>query len=200
MKKKTVILICISALLFLIGCSPSTKEIKEKHRTLHQRYSMLMSYEGCYKNCTLANPDRTSREAQLNMVAKILPETFKYLNGEIEYLQSNQENEENKELVEKYKKDLGDLLAEHIQIFRLVFVELSNKNPNYWGKLRLEGENHDVLIQDYESKTQKEVIQKEVNSFMLMRFKKVIRKSKENMTDEVQFESASDRELIPMTL
>jgi len=103
-------------------------------------------------------------------------------------------------LVEKYKKDLGDLLAEHIQIFRLVFVELSNKNPNYWGKLRLEGETHDVLIQDYESKTQKEVIQKEVNSFMLMRFKKVIRKSKENMTDEVQFESASDRELIPMTL
>lgn len=134
------------------------------------------------------------------MVAKILPETFKYLNGEIEYLQSIQENEENKELVEKYKKDLGDLLAEHIQISRLVFVELSNKNPNYWGKLRLEGENHDVLIQDYESKTQKEVIQKEVNSFMLMRFKKVIRKSKENMTDEVQFESASDRELIPMTL
>jgi len=84
------------ALLFLGACSPSTKEIKEKHRTLHQRYSMLMSYEGCYKNCTSANLDRTSREAQLNMVAKILPETFKYLNGEIEYLQSIQENEENK--------------------------------------------------------------------------------------------------------
>ena len=107
---------------------------------------------------------------------------------------------EDKEIVEKYNSKISTLFSEHVKIFRLFFVELSNKKSDYWGKLSLEGSNYDILKQIYENKTQKSVINMEKNNLILMRFKKVIMVSPDKAIEEINITSLSDSELVPMKM
>lgn len=161
---------------------------------------MFMTFDGCLKNITELNKDMVNRSAQLKIVSSILPETFKFLNNEIVYLNSIEVNEKNKEVVNKYKSKIGPLFSEHIKIFRLLFVELSKQKPDYWGKLTLEGSNYDILRQVYDNKTQKSVINMETNNLILMRFKKVIMESTNKTSEELNISSPLDSELIPMKM
>lgn len=199
-KTKKILGILLSLSTLMTSCSNSQDEINEKYNSIEKRYSMFMTFEGCLKNITEQNSDDNSRESQLKIVSSILPETFKFLNQEMEYLKSIGINEENKDIIEKYSSKIGSLNSEHIRIFRLVFVELSKKKADYWGKLSLEGANYDVLKQVYENKTQKSVINMEINNLTLMRFKNVIMVSPANISEELKITSPSDSELIPMKM
>lgn len=182
------------------SCSNSNNQVAEKFNSIEKRYSMFMSYEGCVKNITKQNTDTSSRKAQLKLVSMTLPQTFDFLNSEINFLKTVNVTEENKEIVEKYNFRIGTLLSEHIKIFRLVFVELSNKKSDYWGRLSLEGTSSDILKQVYENKTQKSVMEMETNNLILMRFKKIILISPNNDSEEISITSPSDSELVPMKM
>jgi hypothetical protein len=200
---KKIFLILSGVILMLVtlqSCSTDVNEIESQLNTVEKRYTMFMTFDGCLKNITELNKDTANRNAQTKLVATILPETFKFLNGEIEYLNSIEVDEKNKEVLDRYKLKIGTLLAEHIKIFRLVFVEGAKQQPDYWGKLTLEGSNYDILRQECENKTQKSVIKMEVNNFMMIRFKKIIQKSDDFGNEEIEIESPLDSELIPMKL
>lgn len=182
------------------SCSNDTDEIENQLNTIEQRYTTFLSFDGCLKNISEQNKDTANRSAQLKIVSSILPETFKFLNNEINYLNSIQVDENNQELVNKYKSKIETLFSEHIKIFRLAFVEMSKTKPDSWGKLTLEGSNAEILNQVYDNKTQKSVINMEMNNLILMRFKKVIIESKNQKTEEINVPSPSDSELTPMKL
>lgn len=188
----------IISIFLLTSCSPSDSELVEKFNSIEDRYGMFMSFEGCIQNITPLNEDESSRQAQLKIVSSILPEAFKYLNSEINFINSVEETRSNKEVLEKYRSKIGFLLSENLKIFRLVFVEQSKNNSDYWGLLSLDGENFDVLRQSYENKTQNAVIDQEIKTLILMRFKKVIMEAPDNRTKEINIQSPLDSELILM--
>ena len=202
MKKKVLKVLSTAFIcaILLSSCSNSNNEIVEKYNSIEKRYSLFMSYEGCVKNITVKNIDTNRRSAQIKIVSFILPETFKFLNEEINFLKTVKIDDENKEIVEKYNSKISTLFSEHVKIFRLFFVELSNKKSDYWGKLSLEGSNYDILKQIYENKTQKSVINMEKNNLILMRFKKVIMVSPDKAIEELNITSLSDYELVPMKI
>ena len=82
---KTISALFIYTLL-TTSCSNSKDEVLDKFNSIENRYSMFMSYEGCVKNITELNTDTSSRTTQLKFVSMALPQTFEFLNSEINFL------------------------------------------------------------------------------------------------------------------
>ena len=80
------------------------------------------------------------------------------------------------------------------------FIDISNKNQDYWGKLSIEGVNKDILRQICENKSQKSIMKMETNNLVIMRFKKVIIQSADNSEELIRIESPADGDLTPMKM
>ena len=106
-KMKKMLGILLSVSILMTSCSNSQDEINEKYNSIEKRYSMFMTFDGCLKNITEQNSDDISRESQLKIVSSILPETFIFLNQEIEYIKSIEINEENRDIIAKYNSKIG---------------------------------------------------------------------------------------------
>jgi hypothetical protein len=186
--------------IFISSCSNSKSEIIEKFNSIETRYPLLMSFDGCNNSITEKNSDTESRKAQLQMVSLNLVEAFKFLNAEIEYINSIPINEENADVMNEYHSKISSLYSEHFKIFRLVFVEGAKNNTDYWGKLSLTGENYDILKQVSVNKTQKSIIDRELNNLTLMRFKKVVMISSGEKIEEREIPSPLDEDLTPIKM
>ena len=202
MKKfKTSLFTFLTFTLLISSCSSPKDELIEKFNSIDKRYSLAMSYDGCFDNITSKNVDTSSRSANQKIVLATLIQNFNLLNEDINYLNNINKSDVNIEILNKYNSKISSLLSEHIKIYRLVFVEGCNKNQDYWGKLSLEGSEKDILKQAYENKTQKSIIIKEKNNLVQMRFKKVMMfSSDEKTSEEINITSPSDFELIPMKM
>lgn len=197
MKKISLIFSAFIITLIIQSCSNNANDIESKFNTIDERYKMFMTFDGCLKNITEQNKDTANRSGQFAIVSMVLPETFKFLYNEIDYINSIEINEKNKELVDKYKFKISKEFSEHNKILRLLFVQKIKQNSDYWGKITLEGSNADILRQVYENKTQKSVINMEINNLTRMRFKKVIMESKNKTSEELEINSLKDTELVP---
>jgi hypothetical protein len=188
-----------AVIITICSCSNSNSELNDRYSELDKKTALMLDFKGVRDKITSINPDTASRRSFTDMVVKLIPSNFAFLNNEITYLNSIKETPENKDILNKYKDRIKDNLSQHIKIYRLIFIKLAEKNVDNWGQLTIEGDNYDIIKQKCDKASDKEALMKFLPDMTDMRFKKVI-STYNNSETITEIQSAADSELNPVKL
>jgi len=197
---KFIRIISILIIIFgVAGCTDPDGELRERKDTINTRFTLFMSLDGILNTVAKKDVGEEERAGLVQIAGITTLEVFKFLNGEIEYLNSIKATETNKAVLEEYRESVGNYVAEHMAIFRFVFVEGANKSHPEWGSLSFDDLRMGVLRQKISDPGQKESLQKELNNLKLMRVRTLI--VEENGNESViELDVPDDTALIPIKM